>query len=305
MPSGATMRDDMPSSTALVIARAIVMAAENRRFRCLVVPGEAEAYLRVIRAYRQWWAHLLLFLRRFELAQRAFTWIESALIPGLTLHFLLRKRAIERLIREAVEDDGVKQVLVLAAGFDTLCLRLRDQYRAVNFIETDHPATQALKRRVFDPGPNHVLVPVDYRVTTLTAALLETPLFRPGARTVVVAEGLLMYLDKGVVDGLFTELKSLIKAPVQLVFTSMDVAPLPRGINFVGQGRFDTWWLKKRGEPFVFGLAKPTVGDWLQVRGWQLLLVEDDVIFRQRHPVIAGLPLAVGEFLVAAKANDS
>lgn len=46
-------------------------------------------------------------------------------VPGIFLHFVLRKRWIEALAREAI-DRGAIQVVILGAGLDTLSLRLAE-----------------------------------------------------------------------------------------------------------------------------------------------------------------------------------
>lgn len=62
---------------------------------------------------------------------------------------------------KAAIEQGARQVLVLGAGFDTLCLRLAPQYPHVRFFEVDHPAsTSSRSRLVFThaiPGQRKML----------------------------------------------------------------------------------------------------------------------------------------------------
>ena len=55
---------------------------------------------------------------------------------------MLRKRLIEEVVRASLTE-GVEQVVIIGAGFDTLALRLCAGFPRTNFIEIDHPATQS------------------------------------------------------------------------------------------------------------------------------------------------------------------
>ncbi len=62
------------------------------------------------------------------------------------------ERQVRRFIDEHLQarlkddDDQDVQVIILAAGYDTLAWRLSAEYPMVNFIEVDHPATGRAKR---------------------------------------------------------------------------------------------------------------------------------------------------------------
>jgi O-methyltransferase involved in polyketide biosynthesis len=137
------MREDRPSSTAALIAAATVFLARDARVSDLVPSGAAEWCARCLEA--------LSTLKTVEtLSHPALRWAarlaERATVPGLLLHFMLRKRWIEEAVRSALAE-GCEQVVVMGAGFDTLALRLSREFPRASFIEIDHPATQASKRR--------------------------------------------------------------------------------------------------------------------------------------------------------------
>ena len=129
------MRADRPSTTARLIAAATVFLSRDPRYRDLVPPGAAELCARFVSV---------------EAVSRAplswAVWLaERATIPGLMLHFMLRKRFIEDSVRASLAA-GCEQVVVVGAGFDTLAARLAAEFPQARFIEIDHPATQAAKR---------------------------------------------------------------------------------------------------------------------------------------------------------------
>ena len=92
---------------------------------------------------------------------------------------------------------GIRQVVILGAGYDDRALRFRSP--GVRFFELDHPATQADKARRLramkagSGGP--ALAPADFRDDDV-AAVLEGCGHDPGQPTLFLCEGLLVYLDQ-------------------------------------------------------------------------------------------------------------
>ncbi len=95
------------------------------------------------------------------------------------------------------------QVVVLGAGYDDRALRFRTP--GVRFFEVDHPATQDDKRRRLEEAgldcSGLTLVAADFRVDDV-AVVLERAGHRADLPTLVLAEGLLVYLDESAVVGL-------------------------------------------------------------------------------------------------------
>jgi methyltransferase (TIGR00027 family) len=56
-----------------------------------------------------------------------------------------RSRYTEDTLEEAIRN-GVRQYIVLGAGFDTFAYRRSDLAKQLQVFELDHPVTQALKR---------------------------------------------------------------------------------------------------------------------------------------------------------------
>src|SRR5258708_4281027 len=86
-------------------------------------------------------------LRAARGSPRAMTAINDAigaLTGGRSLHMMLRTRAIDDAIIEAV-NDGARQLVVVGAGLDARAWRLPALRECVVF-EVDHPATQRYKR---------------------------------------------------------------------------------------------------------------------------------------------------------------
>lgn len=189
------MRAHQASRTAIKISRVLFYVARDDRRAPLLPPGAAEATEALLRAtglLKDW------HLKAYDgtRSRSMFDWIERTLAPGQSTHLALRKRLLDDETRSAI-GSGATQVLIVGAGFDTLGLRLARDFPDVRFVEVDHPATQSLKRHALDQldaPSNLVLHPADLAEVSLPETLDELRWDRD-AKSMVVAEGVLMYLE--------------------------------------------------------------------------------------------------------------
>ena len=261
------MRADRPSSTAALIAASTVFLSRDPALAEFVPPGAAEICARCLTA-RQ----------RLLMRVRWLCWAaERATIPGLMLHFMLRKRWIEQAVRGAILR-GCRRVIVVGAGYDTLAVRLAPVFPAVRFTEVDHPATREVKRAA---------VPARANLEFIAADLARVPLPRAAEPALYIAEGLLMYLTAAEVDALFAAING------EIVFTVMEPAPGGR-IAFHNATWLERALLALWKEPFTWALAREALGDFLAARGLRL---RDYADLAQAHPE---LRLARGELVVHA-----
>jgi methyltransferase (TIGR00027 family) len=228
------MRPDRPSVTAFIIARAVVTLGGDEYGRQRLPPGDIvkvqKDLLSAVYAIRRpylypnpessssatwfWWCYWLLWcnpcyakLVRWFLNGSMWLWggHQRRVIRVLeTIGY--RKTFMEDCVRQGVEFGGCQQVLIVGGGFDTLALRLSESFPHVHFWEVDHPATGELKRQALQTldRPNFHLVPIDLTTTTLKPELLsEVYEYNSDAPTVIIVEGVLMYLtEEQVVDSL-------------------------------------------------------------------------------------------------------
>ena len=92
---------------------------------------------------------------------------ESSKRLASVIMMIIRTRFIEERLEQAIRD-GVSQLVILGAGFDTRAYRLMELLKAARVFEVDQPSTQEYKkRRVREAGievpPNLTYVPVDFR----------------------------------------------------------------------------------------------------------------------------------------------
>lgn len=262
------MRADSPSDTSLLVARSILLASKDPQLCWLLSPGEAEMLSRILeRAGPAPWFD---FVLKNDRARRSLFCLERMMVAGIIAHYLARKRWIERQVRDALAG-GIRQVVVLGAGFDTLAARLSLEFPHVRFIEFDHPATQAAKRRGLEPAPNLEFHPVDLANEAL-AACPEFSRTEPG---IVIAEGLTMYLTADRVAAMLQSSSDLAGPGGRVIFTFMEQAD-DGSIRFRGENPLVAWWLKSRREPFLWGISREALPAWLEENGLRCMVVAGD-----------------------------
>ncbi len=136
-------------------------------------------------------------------------------------HLVARARYADDVLREA-GSRGVRQALVLAAGFDTTALRCDPR---VHVYEVDHPATQQLKRarvEALAPPPASARAPleyasIDFERTPLAEALAATS-YDSSRPAFVSWNGVTMYLDRATAREALRGIRSCLAPGCELVF---------------------------------------------------------------------------------------
>src|SRR5207249_5023734 len=122
--------------------------------------------------------------------------------------------------------------------------------------------------------------------------------FDPIQRTCWIAEGLLMYLPEHIVSSLMRTLKSLSVAGSHFAFTFMEKRSNGE-IRFDSQSKLVDWWLRRHGEPFVWGTTR---GELVHlVRPWRVARFFDDNDLRNLGSGLANERIAKGEVICLAE----
>ena len=122
---------------------------------------------------------------------------------GSMVMMMIRTRFIEDRLEQEIRD-GVTQVVILGAGFDTRAYRLTALLQAVRVYEVDQASTQEYKkRRIRETGievpPNLTYVPVDFRHDKLGEVLAAAG-YDSSRKTFFIWEGVTMYLPEAAVE---------------------------------------------------------------------------------------------------------
>lgn len=292
------MQNDQASRTALLIAASVVLLDRSPQYTGLVPGTSADLCAQMLEAHSAQSRSFLKIVRQdwFRPIARL---VERVTIPGILLHYALRKKCIAELVRSALIN-GATQVVIIGAGFDPLGFELHQEFPGAQFWEIDHPATQRHKARTLSKiGAERLhFVAMDLSVTRVDSEALIKNSFDSTQRTVWIAEGVLMYLTLDVVSSLMRTLKSLSAPGSRFVFTFMEKQSDDR-IRFDSQSKLVDWWLRRRGEPFVWGTTRSELLHL--VRPWRVARFFDHDDFRNLGSGLANERIAKGEVICLAE----
>ncbi|WP_143872114.1 class I SAM-dependent methyltransferase [Catenovulum sediminis] len=295
------MEQDKASSTAYTVLQGTLYTANKSQYASLVSEDVITACQQILQASEIGRARLKqLESKSYNLLA---SFAEKILMPGITLHYVLRKRYIEEVVREALTD-GVTQVVNLGAGFDCLAWRLHKEYSEVNFIEIDHPATNAEKEKaLFDTQPENLsLLAIDFSQTDTKGALSQFDRFDPSRPTIYICEGVLMYLKKQDVDLLFKNLKELTGTSTRIVFSALE--PMSSANN--NTGLLLRIYLKLVSEPLNWTISSTDISEFLDKQAFKLLEIADTPLLAEKS--LKGIKhgtLHKGEYLVLARVKEA
>jgi methyltransferase (TIGR00027 family) len=176
---------------------------------------------------------------------------------------MVRTRFIDGQLRQAVQENGVRQVAILGAGFGTRPYRFHELLEHAKVFEIDRPATQRLKRArvqaVFGGAPpNLAYVPFDFNQARFKQARLKQALikagFRMGEKTFFIWENGSMYFPESTVRGILGGIARWAAPGSMLVMDFAEKSAVERANRNPDseQSRFDAAW----GEPWLFGIPE-------------------------------------------------
>jgi methyltransferase (TIGR00027 family) len=189
--------------------------------------------------------------------------IQDLLMPGQFEGFGHRKIFMQQQVEAAI-NQGARQVLVVGAGFDTLCLRLAPQHSHVQFFEVDHPATSAAKARgvALEGQPaNMIQIAADLGEQALSKVLSEDGRWQSSLPSVLLAEGLFQYLTDDEVQGLLRDAAACTSPGSRFAFTHA----IP------GERRMLSILTRLIGEPWKSALRSEDLPEYVEGTGWTMI----------------------------------
>lgn len=261
------MHKSKPSRTAYKVALNVITLGSKQGMERTLPPGCVEATEKLLlasgvasaRFIR--WSHSPKIVALYEW----FDWM----MPGQFEAFAHRKAFCEGQARVGIAA-GARQVLVLGAGYDTMTWRLASEFPDVQFFEIDHPATAEIKARgitALGKPDNLTLIAEDLGERSLVDVLHSSSTWASAMQSVVIAEGLLMYLPPTAVEELFRRCNAVTGPKSSIAFTY-----LPTGKD----GRPDAGrytgcmlrWLKFFKEPWLWSIEPAALPSFLNDLGW-------------------------------------
>lgn len=193
---------------------------------------------------------------------------QDRMMPGQWEGFGHRKVFMNQQVEAAIEQ-GARQVLVLGAGFDTLCLRLAPKYPQVRFVEIDHPSTSVAKARGIEKvgqPENMIQIAADLGERSLPKVLSEDGHWDASQRSVIVAEGLFQYLTDEEVRGLLTDAAACTSPGSRIAFSHA----IP------GDRKLLSALVRLISEPWKSEVRSEDLPSYVDGTGWAMISDVDD-----------------------------
>lgn len=293
------MKENKASITAYTVLQGIMYVAKGNKYKDLVPKDMRDLGEKVLSCSEEGQKRLAqLDKKGFSLGVKI---REFLFLPGITLHYILRKRAIEHRTRAFLKA-GVKQVVCLGAGFDSLALRLAAELPDVNFIEIDHPDTQQFKAQALQDSqkPNLQYLSIDFTHQNLEDRLQQFAGFDPSLPSLYICEGVTMYLTAEEITHMFTSIYNLSGADTKFLFTALEPQNSPRN----NTRKILDYYLNLIGEPIKWTMESPAMEAFLKQQHCTLLSLDEtdqfrDMFLKENDQVT----LHRGEYLTACAFN--
>jgi len=192
------------------------------------------------------------------------------LFPGLANSIRARVRYFDDFLKASI-DEGLEQLVILGAGYDTRAYRIDGLKGRVKAFEVDHPLTQVVKidkiKEIFGALPDHVAyVSVDFEMESLGRKLMEKGYDR-SKKTLFIMEGLIMYIPPQAVDDMLSFIAGNSGKGSRIIFDYYSKS-LVDGTDELEAAKNIRDYVIQQGEPLQFGIDDGVVPDFLAERGF-------------------------------------
>lgn len=195
----------------------------------------------------------------------------EALMPGVNGALVARTRYIDECLLELI-DAGLKQIVIIGAGYDTRAHRIQKVKENCNVFEIDHPLTQEVKintiKNLFNDPQNHVTyLPMHIGRGRLDKKLIKSG-FDPSRKALFIAEGFLMYLPAFAVSMLLNFICGM-SAPGSVLLADWFSTSVLDGSSALKEAKAFKTFVEKEGTPLRFGIADEKAEDYFKKKGFK------------------------------------
>jgi methyltransferase (TIGR00027 family) len=202
-------------------------------------------------------------------------WSVERLIPGMIGYIVGRTQYIDDYLKARI-DDGIEQLVIMGAGYDSRAYRFDELKGRVRVFEVDFPATQRVKkekvRKIFGSLLDHVVyVSVDFDEKKLGEGLFESG-FDKNLKTLFIWEGVTPYITAEGMDETLDFVAGNSGEGSSIIFdylfqSSIDGTFQRKEVHRIRR----VWELIARpitSESFCYGIPDGTIEDFLTRRGF-------------------------------------
>jgi methyltransferase (TIGR00027 family) len=200
-------------------------------------------------------------------------WVVSKAAPGAYEYMIARTAFFDQVVKQALLD-GLSQLVLLGAGYDSRPYRFRELARETKIFELDAPPTQQRKREILArarvPRPPQLkFVPIDFGAENLAVLLLKHG-FSRSEKALFVWEGVMYYLSAEAVDRTFASIKSISPAGSSICFDYASISPQALSEERTKKLR-EHMKSEHAGEPARFGIPDGQLPQFLSELGYQII----------------------------------
>lgn len=192
--------------------------------------------------------------------------------PGSYCFMITRTKHFDNILLQQIKA-GVKQVVLLGAGYDTRAFRFAGELQNVSVFEVDFPGTQLYKKKRLREAGSSLSAPVTYIPLDFNEEPFERALMRngfsPRMKTLFLWEGVSYYLPQAVVKQVLQFVRTC--APGSSILFDYATRSFVSGDHSSYGGKQVARWLEKIKEPFLFGLDAAETPGFVQGCGLQLV----------------------------------
>ena len=195
------------------------------------------------------------------------------MMPGVNGAIVARIRFIDEYLLDCIKE-GLKQVVIIGAGYDTRAYRFPEVKDNLKVFEVDHPATQQVKilkiREIFSTLPDHVTyVPVIFGEDPLDRNLIDNG-YNPNLKTLFIVEGLLMYVPPPAVDMLLSFVVNA-SGPGSSIVADYFSDSVIDGTSPLKEAQVLRQFVENEGARLQFGIEESIVEAFFKERGFQVV----------------------------------
>lgn len=225
--------------------------------------------------------------------------------PGLHNSLSARVRYFDDFVKKSI-DEGLEQLVILGAGYDTRAYRIDGIRGKVRVFEIDHSGTQRVKMKkikdIFVSLPDHVeYISVDFETENFDQRLLEHG-YKKSQKTVFIIEGLIYYLPQKAVDEMLSFIATNSSTGSAIIFDYVYESSIDRTNGICGvqctacnqnEIKNATKDMAQQGEPYKFGIKDGTIEAFLFERGFSRILnvTSEDYKKAYFHGINEGRPV--------------
>lgn len=225
--------------------------------------------------YKDDYARLFLYRKNRILSALRPTYVRKYILnkisPGCHNFIYIRTRLIDDTLVSLVKK-GLRQVIILGAGYDSRALRFNQQLLNCKVYEFDLERTQnykiqRLKDHTVRIPENLSFVSIDFTRETLESRLQQVDISFQEP-TLVIWEGVSYYLSKKDVSNVLGFLSDKF-SKLNLIF-DYTTSDFVNGDTSTYGAKEVQNWLKKINEPFRFGLSPDEMNEFVKELGYKV-----------------------------------